>query len=976
MDDAVFFDTILPSQGLRCIAIRKEDGRVSHLWGPDNAWLANTTKQISASQNVNVYHGCASYLPQAQDRARDPATRKLVLGGRKQTNVMLLRSFWVDLDVGRSEEGKPAKYATAVDAGRAILGFCKKLGLPAPMVVSSGWGLHVYWPIDRDMPVDEWKPVAQALKRALTAEGVLFDPSRTADEASILRPPGTYNRKAKPKLVDVVREAAQGPLDAVRNPLGQWIVATPADPFAHMGPAPAGLSKANAGLTQGAGPEPSSALMIADQCGIIGMMRDTRGKLDQPTWYNSLGVLTHTIEAPGICHNWSMGDPRYTPTEVTEKLAQLSSHGPTTCVKLGENHPDVCKACPHFEKITSPIQLGRPRIEKATVETVERVVSKRGFLTEKTIKIDLPHGYGETVQDGVRVLTHQRKVTAKDGTVAIETDVICSTHLYGVTRLWGEDGAEFEFERISQEGLVRFTIKGSTIGSGGRELSAELGRNAVVARNGKVPQLHSYMSHWMEQLNRTAELVSAYRSFGWTDDLGFVLGDTILRPDGSETRAVLTGTAKQKMAAVARKGNRDTWVQLIDRAYNVPGQEAFQFQIGCGFAAPLLRLMNEVSGVTVYSHSAGSGVGKTTVQKVGLSIWGDWEPMMLAQGHVTINSMWNLMGAYQSLPVVYDELTNAPNNDVSELVFSVSSGRAKERLSASGELRTNNSNWSTILLASGNTLLSEKLAQHRANTEAEISRLFEFTLDPPPHLTIAEANAIFPQFREHYGHAGYEFARYVVTHREYVAKMMVDMREKVHTSFGMTQVERYWTALFTAVLTAVAICRHLGLVSFEIKALRKWMRDRLVENRGGRAAAVVSHEELIGKMISDLWAGVLVTTGVGNLKTGSPALIEKEVFGQFVGRAIVPTGTDKAQLEINRAAIHDWCGAHGTSHVELLAAAQRKGWCYPKVDRCGIGRGTKKYNTTAYVWCWKFDPDAMNDVMPSTQLSLLQGGKP
>jgi hypothetical protein len=125
--------------------------------------------------------------------------------------------------------------------------------------------------------------------------------------------------------------------------------------------------------------------------------------------------------------------------------------------------------------------------------------------------------------------------------------------------------------------------------------------------------------------------------------------------------------------------------------------------------------------------------------------------MMLAQGKATGNAHWGLLGAYNSLPIVYDELTNVPVAEVSELVFSVSSGRAKERMTAHGEIRTNNNNWSTILLASGNTLLSEKLAQHRANAEAEISRLFEFTLEAPPHLSVVEANALFPQFREHSG---------------------------------------------------------------------------------------------------------------------------------------------------------------------------------------------------------------------------------
>jgi hypothetical protein len=561
----------------------------------------------------------------------------------------------------------------------------------------------------------------------------------------------------------------------------------------------------------------------------------------------------------------------------------------------------------------------------------------------------------------------------KDGTLVPDTEIICNTMFWGLSRLWVDGASHIEFEMVTREGSRKFIVDSAVIGRGGREVNGVLASNEIT---GKGNALQSYLTGWLSHLSKTADRVMAHRSFGWDAEGDFVLGDAVIRPDGGESRSILMGMAKSRGEAVVRKGDLKTWVALVDRAYNAPGQEAFQFQIACAFAAPLLSLMQQVRGVTVYSHTDGSGAGKTTVHQVGLSAWGDWDALMLADKKTTPNMLWALMGAYRSLPVVYDELTNAPNADVSELVFSVSSGRAKERMTAGGEARTNNSNWSTILLASGNTLLSDKLAQHRANAEAEISRLFEFTLRADPHLSVVEANALFPQFANHYGHAGYAFARAVATNRDKVTAWLLKTQRSLISEFEMTQVERHWSALFAAVLVALVICRDQKLVAFDIAPIKAWMRDQLAENRGQRNAGVVDYKELLSQMLDELWADVLVTQGVGDLRTGTPVhTLKQPRTGSVIGRAVRATSVDKADVRISRVAIHKWCNAKGVSPKTMHETAVNLRWCAPEIERYGLGRGVKEYQTTDNIHCWKFYPDVMEGVV-SVNLSLVSGGKP
>ena len=959
MDDKLFFDTILPSTGLRCVAVPRPDGKFNHRFGPDNAWLAQACQHLDGRGATNVYFACSSYIMDTR---------------RKQSNVDKVRSFWVDLDVGPAMPGKPPKYATQRDAAAAIMAFATAIGLPLPLLVNSGWGVHAYWPTTADMEPRVWKTIAQALKRALTAMGVLFDPTRTADEASVLRPPLTFNRKAQPKMVKVVRWCAQIDLAIIIQALLPWAAQAPAaDPFAHLGPAPAGVALAGSDLTAGVGYDPSSALLIADSCGVMAMMRDTRGKLDQPTWYNALGVLAHTTEAPDICHEWSKGDPRYTAAEVDAKLSQLSNHGPTTCDKLGEQWPDVCRACPHFGKIKSPIVLGRPRIEAVAVEP-----QTKGFAKATAAEISLPYGYGVQADEKGRMLTYTR-IVEKDGEKVRETEVISDTFFMAITRLWVDDAAHIEWEAETREGPHIFVTPANLIGKGGREVLGELAANEIMPRPGKERQVESYLKGWIGHLKNTAEQVMAHRSFGWNGER-FVLGDMVLEPDGSTSRAVLIGETRRKADVVAAGGDLKTWVALVDRAYNAPGQEAFQFQIGCAFAAPLLSLMNQVNGVTVYAHSAGSGVGKTTVQRVGLSVWGYWKDMMLAQNKATQNALWALLGAYNTLPVVYDELTNAPNAEVSELVFSVSSGRPKERMSGSGELRSNNASWSTILLASGNTKLSEKLALHRSNAEAEMARLFEFTLEADPHLGVLEANTLFQQFDENYGHAGQVFAQYITANRAKVTAYLNRMQAKLVTELEFTQMERHWSALFAAVIVALHLCRALKLLRFEVQPVQDWMTLQMERNRDQKTELVATPEDLIGYMLNDLWDGVLVTTGEGDRRASVIARVDKHPREALIGRAINPLqSNDPPQLIISRAAIGKWASAKGVSASDMFDKAVTLGWCKPGHDRYAFGKGTIEYpSTNTAVPAWRFNVLAMSrgaGAQVVQQLMPMQGGK-
>ena len=109
---------------------------------------------------------------------------------RKAEEAEYIKSFFVDLD----------GYYTKKDAALALDNFLQKTGLDEigrPWIVSSGGGLHCYWPLTDSIPVGIWKPIAENLKRLAAQENFKIDMTVTADSARILRVPGTLNHKNK-----------------------------------------------------------------------------------------------------------------------------------------------------------------------------------------------------------------------------------------------------------------------------------------------------------------------------------------------------------------------------------------------------------------------------------------------------------------------------------------------------------------------------------------------------------------------------------------------------------------------------------------------------------------------------------------------------------------------------------------------------------------------------------------------------------
>jgi len=201
-DTAKFLRCVLPPAGPYGLACLNEQKTMHRKFVMTIDELAREALTISA-QHKDAYFATCSFKDGGEMARQDGS------------NVAASRCLHLDLDCGADKAEKGEGYATVNEARAALTQFVEATGLPQPLVVCSGYGLHVYWPLVGALSKSEWLRNGIGLKALAKEHGLLADPSVTADVARILRVPGSKNYKHG-QVADVTFDRGQlalGPYD-------------------------------------------------------------------------------------------------------------------------------------------------------------------------------------------------------------------------------------------------------------------------------------------------------------------------------------------------------------------------------------------------------------------------------------------------------------------------------------------------------------------------------------------------------------------------------------------------------------------------------------------------------------------------------------------------------------------------------------------------------------------------------------------
>lgn len=935
METLAFLRLVTPSRGLYFAAVPAESGRgFRHHLCETHADLTAKVRSLD-DDGATVYFALGSY--------REPRVQRYKAGvpfwvERVQDNVQFLRSFWLDLDVGESVEGRPPKYASQGEAATALGTFVKECGLPEPLLVSSGYGLHVYWPLTDDVMEGQWKATATALKSLTAGLKLLTDPTRTSDSASILRPVGTHNRKIKdgvPTKMPVVACNTAEPSDysdfhkRVARAIKEHKIVEKAPSHAKV------LNKQiNEGAATIATYGPTSAHLVADQCNQIRMMREKGGDIAEPVWFAAIQVLNKTIEAPEIIHLWSSGYKDYSRAETDAKIERIVGMGPSLCSTFESRNSKGCENCKFAGKIATPLQLGiqfqeaiAPKVLVGTVDGEDEEVElpgpadpfKRGGPGQEGLYIDT---------EGVMVKFYPYDLFP----VALEYD----------------EADQFETTRIRhwlpKEGWKEFAIQSSLVHSP-RDFNMAMGDKHVKYLSDGIHKdtMRQYMGTYLQKLQEGARVNFQHERMGWMEDnTQFLLGKKMYMSDGSVRKAGISRDSLVWLDGFKPKGDLATWVKLTER-FGLPGYEPHAFTMMLAFGAPLIQILS-ARGALV-NMVGPTGHGKSSMGRMVMSVYGDGAE---SSNDSTTNARLQKLGAHANLPMYIDEISLIEPIDLSKLAYAVANGLGRERLKSNSSA-AKISKWRTIVLTSSNHNLHERLTLSESHSSAESMRLFEYDMPIAGDWHTYSKTKLHPILDDNHGLAGEIYIRHIVQMDKAVLKAAISNMEvylsKLTNSDGG---ERFWMWTAASAIVGGIIAKQLGLIAFEPTLVYPWLRRTLDVMRHGLVENKTTEVTVLANFMDEFQANRL------NIRL-SPLNGSTQIM-KFLGPGAKLTQrleTDSGRLYINRKVIKAWAISKGQDFGQLATALREKKILLPKDKRITLGKDTQWGSFQD--WCWEID---------------------
>lgn len=959
MNTRDFLRYVLPSTGYFFIAtftkLRNGNDWLRHL-AADSIERAAAIAEELEDRGMTVYHACAAYKQDKVDTGTLTSKNTPKYVYRTQDNALAARSFWIDIDIGKTDKntGEPRGHQTRESALAALDVFVETYGLPYPLVVNSGYGFHLYWSLTKEISAGKWSKLAAIFNEMAQRVNLQHDSACTTDIARILRPVGTTNRKQDTGApVEVVGDVPeQIDRDAFATIIVDW---AKDNNYKLVEKKPVVQND----LAYTPDYPPSSAYEIIKHCKQIADIAAVRSDhVDEPLWYAMLSVICCTVEGDALCHEWSSGDDRYNYDQTQFKIDKWRNK-PTSCAQWEKLNPKGCEGCPSKGKVVGPIMLGQVLPEPAPVV----IEVEEGVVEEKPVEFpeDMAHMFS---WNGTSLM---RRVVGDKDEDAAQVKAFCEI-LFMPTNYFRDPRTghyRVIWSATERNGKTRdFELSGAAMGVGGITLAKELGEQGIVALNGQKKHMEAYVTSWFNSLRKRTEETSVYYQYGWQKDWSFILGRYQFLPNGEIKKVRLTGNAAIQMYvdAFEPKGSAQAWVDLVDRVYNYEGQEQYQFTLGIGFGAPLIRLFENYGGLIVNGYSPEKGMGKSTAGKLALGIYGDPKILVRTKQQTTTKAFNAHCGVMNSLPVMLDEATNVEPKALSEIAYTFSQGTPGQGLNPDGSMRTTLHSWSTIMCTNANRSLINVVGAGKTNADAEMGRILEYEFTRISKLSKEEADEALAQAETIYGHVGRTYIEYIVTHREEVAELLRKAQKALDKRIGATVADRFHSIGVAAIIVGLTIAKKLKLVSFDLVRLTDWivlrtrnLHDRIQDN-------LPPMTSVFGTMVAEMASGIIVTGTEGDSRSnGKAAIVLQHPKGAVTGRLIQDTNT----LYLQQSLIRQWCAKNQADYGAMWAEVVNLGWASPDVVNFSLGKGTKDYALPPSR-CWKLDAAKMDgDAVPA-----------
>ena len=767
---------------------------------------------------------------------------------RKQAQATWFKALALDLDIGSD---KP--YATQKEGWRALHAAVQALGLPVPMVISSGRGIHCYWPLTEPVQRDEWVRVSTALRLALADNKVEIDTTKIHDPSMVLRPVGTHHKKQTPwKDVACVSDCGDFDLATLVGALQSWLDKVVAAP-AKRASSGKGSSIADAVLNS------NDVILdaVASRCGQVGALVASGGVTDaagrpvqEPLWRASLGLAKHCTDVPEAVIKIAGKHPDFDLQDSLNKLGGWKGTGPTTCAKFEQLCPQGCEGCKYKGSVTSPAQLSATTED--TVETQDGTA----------VEVQLPPKYAE--RDGKIWMEKEVESTGKDANGnevterAVTWDLVSPypMHITGVYK-------DPESTRSTFRLAVRYPMTGwqeedhdiGVIATTGKDFSAFMLHRQVFGVKSPAQQekLRGFLMDYLTMVQSAAPTGIDYVAFGWQPDGSFLCGENVIGSPTGHTDRRLRGPAARFGSMIAPHGDRAEWVRAMDML-NQPGSQTIRSAVLIATAGILGPAAGNASMVlSIYSSE--TTTGKTLALIAANSLIGTPKELFLNKND-TANALFKIRGVLNNLPCTIDELTSADEQDVVDLAYDLSQGREKIAMTKDRDLR-DPVRWDGPTLVTTNISLHQKFEAMQANNDPLKARTMELAHHDRTFITTdADGSS-----------NGYKFFDIVAKNNGWAFPELVEAvlamggAEAVWTkgeqafmrkfNFRFEPQERFYRTSIVAGWIMGNIGKRLGLFPFDVDATIQYLLDHVEQFRKSAEVHKQDVFDVIGQFLQE-----------------------------------------------------------------------------------------------------------------------------
>ena len=774
-------------------------------------------------------------------------------GKRTAENARFIRSLFIDMD----------GYASKKEAALALDGFLAKTGIDLlgnPYVVSSGGGLHCYWPFTEDVAVSEWKPVAENFKRLCRQEALSVDMTVTADAARVLRVPETFNNKAKyatPRPVRILAEGDTFDFHDLANHIESQLVSLPALPRQH-----------NALALPGQRPDvphtPTTVKLFENS---ITLFKNIYKKTKDGTGCDQLRYYAENAAEDGVepmwrgwlsiaqkCQDgekaavWLTDLHPYPHERMHQKLSEIK--GPYPCTKFDSENPGICNGCPHWGKITNPLALGR-ETAVVTAETTIELPAVEGQEAKQLMRPEAPRGYAYGVRGGVFM---EKEDTDANGQVTKRQIMLLPYDVFPVDILShnGEHLVHMLAVRDYKIQAVSFPQK--AIVSKDETVKALAQQNVMAAfGSGNDKNLYDYVRACVEKMSSEKKPIEVPDHCGWQPNDTFVWGGKIYSPNREAIEVPMPGLENITMNSKPA-GTLENWRRFIDLLVRRKLWDHLAI-ILVGAGSPLMRFTG-LHGLTVHCASTDSGTGKSLALEGAASIWGHPTHYRTGAGTSPV-AMQQRLGLLHSNPLITDEITSK-NRDEFEwfpaFLLSMTEGRGKERMeSGANKERLNLSTWAAMAIMSSNTHAVDYLTGTRKHaSEGELRRLIEYIMDEKLEWSADEIE-IIKSLSSNYAVAGVVLAQYMVDNIEMVDTLVLQTVRQMYTEYKAPNDERFWMAGVGCAIAAGILMNkeHAGIAEFPLVEIIESFRKRINHQRGCIKGSYRTAEDVLNAFVQE-----------------------------------------------------------------------------------------------------------------------------